>query len=281
MAREDILGVIQADVFPYQCPSPLARKLYFYVLSASEFFCRPPYYTRRDHYNSFLLLEVLEGEFSYFAQGQVYSAYQGDFVFINCYQPHEYFTKSQTRFRYIHFDGSNSEQFWEIITQNHGQTIKGEGGREPTLIMQELMTLLIDNPPQRESAISCLLQRLLCALLHCQKALNPGLLSPSILQALDFMAKNFSHPLPLVEIAAEANLSLYHFCRRFKKEVQSTPHEYLLRLRLTKAKELLKTDQTPINEIGYLVGFQSESYFISCFKKSLGMTPGQFRRFLF
>ena len=56
------------------------------------------------------------------------------------------------------------------------------------------------------------------------------------------------------------------------------PGEYLIRLRLTRAKELLRATDLPVSEIAYRVGMENTSYFISVFRAREGATPQQYRR---
>lgn len=87
--------------------------------------------------------------------------------------------------------------------------------------------------------------------------------------------QNFS----LIELAAIATLSPWHFLRQFKKMTGMTPHAYLTQARLRKAKSLLLAGQG-ISAASSLCGFSDQSHFNRHFKKAQGITPGEFIRSL-
>ena len=99
-----------------------------------------------------------------------------------------------------------------------------------------------------------------------------------IKRAVEFIHRHYHEKHSLEEIAAEACLRQYHFCRLFHRLVGLPYHEYVTLMRIEKAKVLLQ--QTPyhsITEIGYEIGFGGLRNFESCFKKFTGRTPHQYR----
>lgn len=85
--------------------------------------------------------------------------------------------------------------------------------------------------------------------------------------------------LSLEEIAGILDLTPQHLCRLFRQAFHMRPMEYLIKLRLQKAKGLLVSSRdTSIRQISELSGFNSESYFCALFKRYEGITPTEFRR---
>ena len=93
-----------------------------------------------------------------------------------------------------------------------------------------------------------------------------------IVHAKLFIDNNYSHNIDLNNIAEEAFFSKFHFIRLFKKIYGKTPHQYMIVVRIEKAKQLLQT-KTSISEVCYSVGFDSISSFTGLFKKIVGSTP--------
>lgn len=83
--------------------------------------------------------------------------------------------------------------------------------------------------------------------------------------------------LKLEQLAKLCNLSLSSFKRKFKKEFEDSPTNYINEKRLEKAKELLSITDLPINEIAYKTGFQDSLYFTRLFKNKIGMPPTIYR----
>ena len=81
----------------------------------------------------------------------------------------------------------------------------------------------------------------------------------------------------LDELASEAELSVFHFARAFRKTVGATPHAYVLRRRLELARTMLATSSRPIAEIARQTGFTSQAHFSDRFRREIGVTPGRFR----
>jgi AraC family transcriptional regulator len=91
------------------------------------------------------------------------------------------------------------------------------------------------------------------------------------------MMDHLDRPLSLPELAANVELSQFHFCRMFKKSTNLTPHQYVLQLRIERARDLL-TGRLPLAEIAAQLGFADQSHFGAVFKRFLGITPSEFLR---
>ncbi len=89
--------------------------------------------------------------------------------------------------------------------------------------------------------------------------------------------KNISEPEFNVDIlASEMNMSRSSLHRKIKSIAQITPNEYIQLERLKTAAQLLQSGNYKINEICYIVGFNSSSYFAKCFQKQFGVLPKEF-----
>ncbi len=103
-------------------------------------------------------------------------------------------------------------------------------------------------------------------------------IDPRIARVMDHLAQDLSYSPPLSELADTACLSLSQFKTLFKKETAQTPGEYLLQLRMEKARALLVHTDYPINLIASTVGYQDISSFSHRFSKYFGMPPSSFRK---
>lgn len=102
--------------------------------------------------------------------------------------------------------------------------------------------------------------------------------NPCIPRVLEFMRTHYASPLTLSEIAAVSGYSPNYFHRIFSHVMGMTPQEYLLSLRLERAKQFLLQPEKSISEIAYACGFSSQSYFTEQFRKETHMTPGKYRK---
>lgn len=102
----------------------------------------------------------------------------------------------------------------------------------------------------------------------------------SINQAIEFLYENYRNNFSLNEIARVAHLSPYHFSRVFKAETGKTPFEFLLDIKIDKAKGHLRYSDKSITEICFECGFNTISHFTRVFSKKVGLTPTAFREHL-
>jgi len=98
-----------------------------------------------------------------------------------------------------------------------------------------------------------------------------------IVRAKLYIDEHYAEPLEVNDIAGAAYSSQFHFIRQFKEVYGKTPHQYLIHVRITKAKQLLKSG-TPVAQTCHAVGFESLGSFSSLFKRLEGKTPSQYLR---
>ena len=103
---------------------------------------------------------------------------------------------------------------------------------------------------------------------------------PAITRAKAFINEHYTEDLSLEQVAKSANMSSFYFCKMFKKYTGVNFTEYLSRVRVEKARNLLLNPNLRISEIAYEVGFQSLTHFNRVFKKVLGQSPTEFRAHL-
>jgi AraC family transcriptional regulator len=90
--------------------------------------------------------------------------------------------------------------------------------------------------------------------------------------------RSFDSDLSLQALANESGYSRVHFVRMFKAATGSSPHNYLLNLKLERARELLKNPSMSLIDIALDCGFSSHSHMSRLFHKLVGVTPSAYRR---
>ena len=100
---------------------------------------------------------------------------------------------------------------------------------------------------------------------------------PAIARAKEFIKQNQAEDLSLSQVAKAVNISSFYFCKMFKKATGINFTEYVSRVRVEKAKNLLLNPNLRISEIAYEVGFQSLTHFNRVFKKISGQSPTEYR----
>ena len=97
-------------------------------------------------------------------------------------------------------------------------------------------------------------------------------------RTLELMRARISEDISLDELAAEAQLSPFHFARMFKQSLGVPPRVFLTRMRLEKACELLETTDLPVTEIAFEVGYSSNQVLARVFLKHRRISPSDYRR---
>lgn len=118
-------------------------------------------------------------------------------------------------------------------------------------------------------------------LYHQQKypLLQDGGLGPKQIQrVLEYIEDNLKNKLTVADLANLVELSRFHFIRAFKKSTGIPPHQFILRRRVERAKEMLADDRISVTEVSLGVGFNGLTQLTRVFRHVVGMTPTTFRR---
>jgi AraC-like DNA-binding protein len=97
-----------------------------------------------------------------------------------------------------------------------------------------------------------------------------------LLRAKDLIDREYAQPLEVAALARAAHASTAHFARSFKQAFGETPHRYLQRRRIERAKELLRETDLTVTEVSLEVGFQSLGSFSSAFHELVGAPPSDY-----
>ena len=97
-------------------------------------------------------------------------------------------------------------------------------------------------------------------------------------RAITYIRNHISDELCIDKVAETLCVSKNYFIRIFKKETGTTPANFIIQRKIEKAQLLLITNDLPVKQTSYLVGFEDFSYFNRVFKKITGMTPNEYRR---
>lgn len=101
---------------------------------------------------------------------------------------------------------------------------------------------------------------------------------PNMKMLLDYMHEHFDQPLGLAEVAKHFHFNPSYLSSYFSSHKKEGFNEYLNKIRIEKAEELLRSDDVTISEISSMVGYSDHSYFCKVFKKFTGLSPSRYRR---
>jgi AraC family transcriptional regulator len=102
-----------------------------------------------------------------------------------------------------------------------------------------------------------------------------GGLSPSARRrVLELIDARLADGVSVAELAREAGLSPTHFARAFKESLGRAPHQYILTVRLERARRLLDAPGAVISDVALRTGFADQAHFTRLFRRYFGVTPG-------
>ena len=168
------------------------------------------------------------------------------------------------RVEFVEHFGSQDPDFYHVARRLLGeQQTSGLGGR---LYTDALITELVIHLLRKYSSGGIREDKTRDGFARAQ-------LAPALEMIHDDLRTNFS----LKELARAVNLSPYHFSRAFKRVIGLPPHQYVLKLRVQLAKQLLTDTALSISEVAYQLGFYDQSHFTYHFKRLVGITPSALR----
>ncbi|HEY6177704.1 MAG TPA: helix-turn-helix domain-containing protein [Kofleriaceae bacterium] len=95
---------------------------------------------------------------------------------------------------------------------------------------------------------------------------------------LAYLRHHCTTDLDVEDVAQRSGYSLRTFTRTFREATGTTPHNYLVQLRIGHAKRAIRTTSHSITEIAFASGFHDSNYFSSCFSRLTGLSPSEYRR---
>ena len=113
----------------------------------------------------------------------------------------------------------------------------------------------------------------LCASAPGDERRTAMLSAKQLARITDHVARNVSDDLTIDRLAALVNMSPFHFARCFKHATRMTPHQFVTRERILRARKLLTSTDQSIGAIAMSLGFSSQSHFADVYRRVTGSTP--------
>ena len=106
-----------------------------------------------------------------------------------------------------------------------------------------------------------------------------GGLGPACLRRVtELVHAEIENELSLAKMAETAGLSTAHFSQMFRKSTGQSPHQFVLRHRVDRAKELLRTSEARVLDVAIACGFKTQQHFARVFRRMCGASPTEYRR---
>ena len=264
----------------------MAKTSLIYAQEIGDFIAGPDYYTAREGFASYLIKMTVDGCGQREYNGQVHLLPAGHFFWIDCKKPQHYRTAPGSdgwHTMWIHFYGANARAYYEsFLSYNNGAPTGIFPIHAKVLnIFSSLLQLDASghNQTMMDFQASDLLTQLLSECVLSTMTMGKASDVPQIIQRVRmFLSDHYKEKHTLEALGNRFNINPYYLQKQFKRYVGMSPSEYHIFLRMTKAKELIRSTKLSVGEVAYAVGIENLGYFTRQFKQQEGITPQEYRK---
>lgn len=206
----------------------------------------------------------------------------GDVFFLKQNTPHTYGpTGSSFVIKWVIFDGASCQSFLEALSFQSFFMWHIQDMRQIEEKFQEIYERLLSQVDTFQYSVSAKMYELLLLMKEAMEQPSKSVVNRKSKEMAEFIEANYHRDISLEDITKVVNRSVYHGCKLFKQEMQTTMLKYLEDTRIKHAKRLLlQDDYKTIERLAEQVGYRSGNYFCRVFKKNEGVTPMQFRIYM-
>lgn len=264
-------------------PTLFAKSSLLYLQEIGNLQAEQPHTSSRKHLPSYLFFCVNYGNGELKYQGKIHKLVQGDCVFIDCQLPYSHSTGIVLwSLSWIHFSGVTMKDIYKKYQERGGRPIFHPENIIPFIeLHKNLLDLATSDDHIRDMRINSCLNELLILLMN--ESWYPAKKNDSILkkQNIDpireFLDAHYTEKISLDTLAEQFFISKFYLTRVFKEQFGVSINTYVLNLRITKAKQMLRFTDKKLEDIGYQCGLGAPHYFSRIFKQIEGITPSEFR----
>lgn len=260
-------------------PSEFALKQPFTCTEAGIFYARKKFNTIRDSKDSCLLFLTLEGCGIITQNDTTVRLTPGRALFMNCRSPQSYCTDPETgkwTHYWIHMDGEGVRALEELLLrENRIHAFDADESLVP--LFDKVLKNMENQSAYTVMTVSLAIHQILTHLItHNTVAVSQN--QKSIRQTADWLAVHYNEPMDLDALLDMAGMSKAYYMRLFRQYIGTTPYNYMLSLRMTKARELLEVTDMTIHEIAMETGFSDDAAFSTRFSAMVGISPLKYRK---
>ncbi len=285
---ESIRFVIPRKVVSELSEHPLSSGLY--PLGMGYYRQAQGHQMEREYHDDNLLIYCLDGEGDIHLKGQKHRVRPGTILLIPKGITHSYQARPKNPWTiyWIHFNGHHASDFINHAAHNGTRPNQHQGCLLPVGIHSRLASDFEALLEARDSTYN-LNAYLLAANQLRQIMTHIALLQPIARQKqsrgeLDLekihslMQARIHEQLNLDTLADAINLSKYHLVKKYREVTGTTPINHFIQLKIERACHLLDTTNNSISDIAFTVGYDDAYYFSRIFKKTMGVSPSQYRK---
>lgn len=261
-----------------------ARELPFYVQEVGRTIAGEQYYVGRKNLDSFIIGCIQDGGITLNYNGIDHDLHTDSVIWLDCRHPHTFRISASCDHvdcYFVHFWGDGARKYHEFFESiAPSGCVQMDSTERFMRYLKRLISLYsADNRNAMTELSACTYLANLCLELLDNVQEKTVEAPPAyILQVKQILESSYAEKITLDMLAQKLFVSQSYLQKQFKHHYGCSPNDYLLQIRLSQAKVLLRNTSKSINDIAYEVGFNTPSYFISIFSKKEGVTPLAYRK---
>ena len=254
----------------------------FYCTEAGHFYGRSRFATARTDKESYLLFYTVAGA-GLIEQGvQQVELPAGSALLLNCRTPQSYCTapgQQSWQHTWVHLDGAGVANLAETLLPQNRLTPVRVSAWEMQPLFDTIFAEWDRGTVAAQIETGLTLHRMLALMAARLLAGDASRSNRALIeQATGYIRAHYAEPLSLDALLAQTPVSKSWFLRLFRQYTGTTPYNFLLSTRITRAKELLVLTDFAVSEVAHQVGFGDESNFSTWFTAMVGQSPQQYRK---
>ena len=254
----------------------------FYCTEAGHFYGRSRFATARTDKESYILFYTVAGAGLIEQDAQQVELPAGSALLLNCRTPQSYCTapgQESWQHYWVHLDGTGVANMAETLLPQNRLTPVRVSGWEMQPLFESVFAEWDRGTVAAQIETGLTLHRMLALLAARLLAGDASRSNRALIeQATGYIRAHYAEPLSLDALLAQTPVSKSWFLRLFRQYTGTTPYNFLLSTRITRAKELLVLTDFAVSEIAHQVGFGDESNFSTRFTAMVGQSPQQYRK---
>ncbi len=265
-------------------PSSFAKDCLLHLQETGQLQAKQPHVSSRENLLSYLFFIVVDGEGNLTYDGQEYRLQTGDCVFLDCRRLYAHCSSENLwTLRWVHFYGAAMHSIYEKYLERGGQVcFPAETPTNYIQYLEDLFTLANSDSYVKDMEINEKLSALLTELMkegwHPDKKHAHSSPKRNLTEIKDYINSHYTQKITLDDLAGRFFINKFYLSRLFKEQFDISVNNYLLQVRTTQAKQLLRFTDLSIEQIGQKCGMNDANYFSRMFKKMEGITPGEYRK---
>ncbi len=276
------MGVVDSKRIIYT-PSDFARSSLLHLQEVGSLVARLPHTSARSGLASYLFFIVDEGEGEVEYGGERYHLKRDDCFFIDCRHPYLHRTdKCLWRIRWAHFYGPNMGAIYDKYVSRGGRPVfRAKEADALRAIVDTLYDVASGTGHVKDIEIQERLSALLVLLMQASgyEREDGWVGKTAELQRIkEYLDGHYTEKITLDALQERFFINKYYLLEIFKREYGMGIGQYLIHMRITKSKGLLRFTDKTVEEIAYASGMNSPHYFSRIFKRIEGVSPSEYRK---